>query len=103
MQLSIVHRIRIGTILPQKGKYTDLILIKSILQKTTLTPQEITEWNIKVAENNTVQWDKDKVQNIEVDFEEAELACIREALQSKNKTNTLELQDMELYEMFNIV
>ncbi len=100
MKLSILERLVLGNILPQKGNYTTLIAVKEIKDKIVLTLEEIEKYKIAADEQQT-RWSKEgENYEIDVEFGKTLSVIINEALQKKNNGNELTQEMISLYEKF---
>jgi hypothetical protein len=100
MKLSILERLVLGNILPQKGNYTTMIAVKEIRDKIAITLEEIKKYEI-VSDEQQTRWSKEgEHYEIDVEFGKTLSVIIKEALQEKNKTNELTQEMISLYEKF---
>ncbi|MDD2680392.1 MAG: hypothetical protein PHO03_06310 [Candidatus Omnitrophica bacterium] len=100
MKLTILERLVLGAILPQKNNYTTMIAVQEIKDKIAITIEEIEEYQI-VFEDLQTRWSKEgENYEIDVEFGKTLSVIINEALQEKNKTNELTLEMLSLYEKF---
>lgn len=77
MKFSIKDRLNFPTLYPQTGNILTQILVKSISEKVTLTPEEIEEIDLK-SDGQLLRWDETKAQEKEIEFTEAEINLLRE-------------------------
>ena len=97
--MKIIDRILIESILPHEGNYTDLIVIKDIKSKVSLTQDEIIKYEVKSLENGTIEW-KNEGYDEEIKFSELEKSIIKKALEKLNSENKLNFQLLNIYELF---
>lgn len=105
MKLSVVQRLTIKNILPQKANYIELVLKKDIIEKIDLAQDEIKKINFKVVaqgDKSNLIWDKEKEEPLEVDFTEAERGLIRPILETLDVEKKLDDNTGELYKLFNL-
>lgn len=82
MELNIIDRIYIPSILPAENTFMDFNMKREILKKVTITPDDIEKYNIKEdKENNRTTWDinKDRENPLNVDFSKQELDYLKTA------------------------
>ena len=82
MELNIIDRIYIPTILPQENTFMDFNLKRGIINKVTLTQEDVEKYNIKEdVENKRTTWDinADRENPLVVDFTRAELDYLKNA------------------------
>lgn len=82
MELNIIDRIYLPTILPAENTFMDFNMKREILKKVSLTPDDIEKYNIKEdKENHRTTWDinKDREEPLHVDFSKQELEYLKSA------------------------
>lgn len=82
MELNIIDRIYIPSILPQENSFMDFNLKRGIINKVALTKEDAEKYNIKEdTENRRTTWDIEADRNnpLIVDFTRAELDYLKAA------------------------
>lgn len=82
MELNIIDRIYIPSILPQENSFMDFNLKRDIVNKVALTKEDAEKYNIKEdPKNRRTTWDIDVDRNhpLIVDFTRAELDYLKAA------------------------
>lgn len=82
MELNIIDRIYIPTILPSENTFMDFNMKREILKKVAITPEDVEKYNIKEdKENRRTTWDmnKDRENPLLVDFSRQELDYLKTA------------------------
>jgi hypothetical protein len=95
MKLSITDRFAINVLLPEQGNLLTQILCKSIRGKVILTAREIQEWGVR-QENEMLTWNIDKVQEIEIPLEEAEINILKEGVKRLDEKNLITPNNLEI-------
>lgn len=107
MKLNILDRIYVPTILPSENTFMEFNLKRSIIQKVTLTPEDVAMYNITEDEaNNRTTWDISKDQDcpLDVDFTQQELDYLKRAcemLADKPAPDNLWLTVEKIYSAMN--
>lgn len=100
INLTIVDRIvNIKELVPQKGNILQMIVSKSILEKTELTPLEIGEYGLEMIpdSNGKHRLNYKKIPPIlSVEFEEAEMSLLKEGITNMDKEGKITLQNLKL-------
>lgn len=100
MKLTILERLVLGNILPQRGNFTLMIAVKEIKDKVILTSEEIQKFNI-IADDHGTRWSKEgESYEVDIEFGNTLSVIINEALQEKSKTNELTEEMISLYQKF---
>ena len=84
MKLSITERLIIPDLLPESGGMIDMLLAKSIREKTELTASEISAWNVR-QESDKILWDGVKACDKEIQFESSELTLLKNQIDKLDK------------------
>ena len=90
MKLSLVERIRFGNLLPERGDLLAMTVKEQLIQKVHITPEEFEKWDIKTTDGMSFTWDKDKAEEVEIDFTEPELSMIRAKLKELETNKELD-------------
>lgn len=102
MKLTILERLVLGGILPQRNNYTTMVAINEIKDKIAITTKEIEKYEIISGDQQTT-WSKEgESYQIDVDFGKTLSTVINEALQEKSKNKELTHEMISLYEKFVI-
>lgn len=99
MKLTILDRIIISQLYPQKSNLIQMTLVEDITKKVKIGQEEIKEIELKVEPTTngiSYNWNKDKAKDLNVDFTKEEIELLKsqvEELDSK-KEITRELLDI---------
>lgn len=102
MKLTILNRILLLNNLPTKGNFTQLIVIKDIIEKIKITQEEIEKYSIKSTEEGKLTWKASEDSDKEVKFTELEKKEIKSFLEEASKKNELTIDMLDLCKMFKI-
>ena len=96
--LKLQERVHLTGILPNQGKFEDLILIKSVNDKIKITAKEVEECEIKSA-GTALTWNAKGVDSVlSVEFSEGETKIISELLKKMSAEEKLPMDLIGLYE-----
>lgn len=82
-------------ILPAQGGMLDMILVKSIQDKVTLTAAEITEMDVKQIDNS-ITWNTDKDTGTEIPFEASEVELLKSQIRKLDEEKGITSRTLEL-------
>lgn len=100
MILRIAERLRLRMILPEQGDILTMRLVQDLDRR--LVPDAAEQEALGFAEDKErrkITWEKDS--ETDIDFRDAELAVIRDALNARNKSKELTLEDVRLWGLFH--
>jgi hypothetical protein len=98
MKLTIKDRISLPGILPQNGGMSKMILVRELIKKTAITSEDIQKTGmIDTPEGNTI-WDAAKDPNIEITFNERELALLKSSADEADKAEKITMDNLSLIE-----
>lgn len=100
MQLSLLERLLVPTILPQQGGIVELRVAQEVLECVQLTSDELEEWEVKDGPEGRVTWNPDKATEVEIALSDPGKAMIRKALKELEEGKQLERNHVSLYEKF---
>lgn len=100
MELTILERLQIQTIIPKEGDVVTLIHVKDILDKVHITSEEAVACDLKHHENGMVTFNTENTAPMEVKFNVEQIILIRSVLQRKSDEKTLHLELLDLYQKF---
>lgn len=95
IKLTVKDRIVMGEVLPEQGGMLDMILAKSISDKTTLTAREITLFGVE-QEGTTLKWDQEKDTGVEMPFEVAEVDLLKRRLKELDESKSINSRIFDL-------
>ena len=98
MKLTNTNRIMLINILPQEGKYEDIICIKDIKKKIDPTQDDLMKWNFKTI-GNQIHWTPEN-EEYNIEFTELEKEIIKATLKKINSEAKLNENTATLYKMF---
>lgn len=99
MELSILERMVLLQLLPDKGEYTTLKIVRVKREEMSFSEKELAEHNFRV-EDDRHKWDGDST--IEVEFAGRVRKLVIEALEKLNDDKELEDSHISLYEKFGL-
>lgn len=103
MELKILDKIMITSILPFEGNIKTLIIVKDLKDKISLTQDELLKYDIQATENGGIKWNKegeDAIFTIEfTELEKNEIKCALKKLDSENKLSIDMLRIVKLFEV----
>ena len=100
MELSILDRLMIQSIIPSRGKIEDMIMRADILEKIKITQEEVEKFNIEENEKG-VKWDKSGDEHkIEVEFTELEKMLLVSNLKKASDNQDLPAAAIGVYKKF---
>lgn len=88
MKFTIMDRIVIGSLYPEKGNFIQMTLVEDITKKIKIGQKEITEIELKqVSVDNGIsyQWKKDKANDLDVKFTNAEIDLLKTQIKELDK------------------
>jgi len=96
VKLTVADRYNIRTFFPLQGNLKEQIQVKSILNKTEITSEEIEEFQIVEAPNGSVEWNTDSAKEIEADFTTGEVELLNAGVDSKDSAKEIQLYMVDL-------
>lgn len=102
-KIKLLDRILIGSIFPESGSFSQLIVRKDIIEKVKVNQSDISEYDIKTTEGSAdITWNAKGVEDVkEMDFTDLECAEIKKCLTVLSNTEKLTNQHLDLWEQFN--
>jgi hypothetical protein len=97
--LGIGERLMVLSLLPKEGSFVTLRLIRGLIDRLGLSPEEITKYNI-VEEEGNVRWMKEGNEPLEFEFADAETDIIKKELKRMDSENKLPIDLFTVYEKF---
>ena len=99
--MKALERIQLESILPAEGNYIDLIVVKEIKNKISLSLEEINEFELKAIAGNRISVNETgATHKKEIEFSLIEENLIRDSLKKLNDANKLTEGMLSLYERF---
>jgi hypothetical protein len=99
MNLSVLDRVILLTVLPREGDFSTLRILQDLKMALSFTEVEVKKFNIAVnPEVGNTTWENDE--DIEVPMGEKATDIVVEALKELNRKKKLTLDMMETYEKF---
>jgi hypothetical protein len=92
MKLTVIDRLSIKGLVPQQTNMLKGMLFKSIDNKVTFSPEEITRFNL--LDNNTIL--NNITETFEVVFEESELTVLRERIDELDQSGSIPFQAIDI-------
>lgn len=89
----------VGFILPSEGNYITVKMVRNIVDRIGLKPEEFQKYGVTILSDNSVEI-KDISEVIEYEFQEKEKDLIVEALKKLDSEKKLPSSGVPLYEKF---
>jgi hypothetical protein len=84
--------------MPQNGGMSKMILVRELIKKTAITSEDIQKTGMMdTPEGNTI-WDAAKDPNIEITFNESELALLKSSAEEADKGEKITMDNLSLIE-----
>lgn len=99
MDLTLRDRLLLGTILPGKGKFEDLIVRDDILKKVGVKQEEVEKYGIKQQDRGGLTW-KQTDDVFPTEFTELESSLIKKSLKELSDKGELATECVTLYRSF---
>jgi len=99
MELTILERIILLSILPAQANYVTYKIVQNLKSELSFTEQEIKEWKIK-EDNGRVTWESAKATVKTVAIGDKMEEIIREALKKLDEAGKVNSENVGLYEKF---
>lgn len=96
MNLTVKDRILLPEILPESGNMVEMILVKSIQQKVTITAKEIDYYKIHVNENGNTTWNGEKDTGTDIKFENSEIEILKSAYNKLDSEKKITSRNFDL-------
>ena len=102
MKVTLVERIQILTLLPEKGDLKTLRIVKDIESKLVITQDEIVNYNFKLTEDGKAySWNEEgRAATLDVEFTNLELDEIKKVLKALETKQELSKSLLDLYIKF---
>ena len=93
MKLTIKERIQLSSMLPKQAGMIEMILVREMTQRITLTSKEIEEY--KIIENEKgIFWTGDI--EIDVEFNPSEIKILKESVKKFDEDKLITLDNLDL-------
>ncbi len=98
MNLTLLQRIQLTSLIPQKGNYEKLVITEDLRKKIGLTQEEVKDNEVKTLENSmiSVKTNPEK----ELEFTELEKNMIKDGFKELDKKGELNAALLPLYRLF---
>ncbi len=97
MELNILERLMLVSILPQQGDIVSLKLVQDLKMSLAFTEEEIVEYKI-VNDDNQVTWDPEAEYVKDVQIGPKAMSLIVSELEQRNEDKTLSVDFISLYD-----
>jgi len=101
MQLDILQRILIFSVLPKEGNLLTMKTLRSLKEKVGFSEEDLDKYNIRL-EGTNYKWDASKDIPVEFDITEGEVKLIKTGLKELDTQGKLMEQHLSLCELFNV-
>lgn len=99
MELSILERIALLSILPQEGNFVVLKIVNDLRNNLSFSEEEIKKFSIK-QENDLVTWDTSILNEKDIQIGEKATDIVVDALKKLNDSGKLTMNHFTLYAKF---
>jgi len=100
MNLSVLDRVVILTILPKEGNFATLKILQELRMALSFTEKELKKFKITVDEElGTTNWEEGSGE-VEIPMGEKATELVTQSLEAMNSANTLKVDMMDTYEKF---
>ena len=101
VELNLLNRIVLPSILKNEGKFEEMIVVKDIKKKISITQEEVKNFEIFTTKEGNMGWNEEGSKKIfEYEFTELEEKAIKEGLNKLNNESKLTEDHIELYKLF---
>ena len=100
MLLSVKERLLLLNVLPDKGDYTSIKIIRKLREDLSFSEKEHKEFNIKMEENGLVLWDDKAEKPKDVPIGEKAIDIIKGSLRKVNAEQQITEDLIPVYEKF---
>jgi len=101
MKIKLIDRILLIGLMPQKGKFEDLVISEDIINKIKIKQDEIVKFEIKSQGEQTTWNNEGVISEFNVDFTSLEVDLIKKQLTILNENNELTKDFLPIYKLFN--
>ena len=98
MELSVLDRIALLSLLPEQGDYTTIRIVHDLKQDLSFTEAEHLALNLQVTPEGGMRWDGTVER--EYDFGPRTVALIVDVLEKADKGKKLSADHLHVYELF---
>lgn len=103
MQLTLLDRIIIRSILPIEGNIKSLIIIKDIVKKVELLQDEVKKFDLQANEKGNLTWNKTGMEaSFDISFTELETNEIKLCLQKLDREKKINVDMLNVVKLFDI-
>ena len=96
MTFTVLDRVLIGNILPEKGSLADILIVKDIKSRMELSKEERKDINFRTTDDNTgLVWDKEL--DLKITLSDAEKNLILDTFKKLDEEKNLTIQLAEIY------
>ena len=100
MNLSVLDRVVLLTILPKEGNFATLRILQDLRMALSFTEEEVKKFKVVVdVESGTTNWEQGH-EEVEIPMGEKATDIVVETFKGLDKKNLLHLEMMETYEKF---
>lgn len=97
IKLSVKERIIIPLLIKEstkQGNVIEMLSVYHIIDKVSLTEQEISDWNVSGDDNGNVKWDSSKVQDKEFDLTKEQYDILTKAAKYFDENSLVNLDNV---------
>ena len=99
MKLNLLERFTVLQILPQKGNFATLNIVRKLQEALAPSEEEFKKYEIK-QDGDQTKWNKKGLEEVEIQLGEKAIEIVVSTLKELDKENTLTPQHLTIYEKF---
>lgn len=100
MKLTILDRLKLVNLLPTEGNAVKLIHVKGITELLTVSSKEATEAELEYLNNGMIKFNPEKSKEKNFDLSKDQIAIFKEVFTELDKTKKLNIDQLDLFQMF---
>lgn len=100
MELTIIDRLCVLSILPKEGDITTLRILRDLTSSLGFTEDEVEEFELRSEAGRTL-WNRTKDKPVEIEIGPRALSLITESFDALNRKKKLSIEHLATYEKFS--
>ena len=100
MKLNIMERLMVAQLLPEKGSFVNLGLIRKAKENVSFNEQEHKDFQIKATEDGRITWVDPGNSDKDIEFGDTVTEIVKKALKEMDSKEELEEKYFSLFEKF---
>ena len=98
MELSVMERIHLLSLLPKEGNLVTLKIVRNLQSALSFDEKELKETGLVINKDNRYEWKKEVSKDVEIGDKAKEV--IKDTFAELDKNKKLNMQTIDLYERF---